>query len=71
MVKIPAKERHLSIHTKPESFARVLGDIRVGSKRWMREALSDVQGVQDQDMVVVLCKSNHVTFACNLESTAS
>ena len=71
MVKIPAKERHLSIHTKPESFARVLGDIRVGSKRWMREALSDVQGVQNQDMVVVLCKSNHVAFACNLESTAS
>ena len=71
MVKIPTKERHLSIHTKPESFARVLGDIRVGSKRWMREALSDVQGIQNQDMVVVLCKSNHVTFACNLESTAS
>ena len=71
MVKIPTKERHLSIHTKPESFARVLGDIRVGSKRWMREALSDVQGVQNEDMVVVLCKSNHVAFACNLESTAS
>ena len=71
MVKIPTKERHLSIHTKPESFARVLGDIRVGSKRWMREALSDVQCVQNQDMVVVLCKSNHVAFACNLESTAS
>ena len=37
----------------------------------MREALRNVQGVQNQDMVVVLCKSNHVTFAGNLESTAA
>ena len=37
----------------------------------MREALSNVQGVQNQDMVVVLCKSDHVTFAGDLESTAS
>ena len=58
-------------YIKPESFPRVLADTRVGKERWIRVALSDVQGVKHQYMMVILRKSNHVTLTGNLEPAAS